>query len=46
MSPWLLNVYIDGVMEEVKMGMGARFLEDGRVEIDWPLVCRLLSSMW
>ena len=32
-SPWLFNVYIDGVMKEVKMGMGRRgvsFLEDGR----------------
>ena len=28
---------------EVKMGMerrGVRFLEDGRVDIAWPLVCR------
>ena len=24
MSPWLFNVYMDGVMEEVKMGMGRR----------------------
>ena len=42
MSPWLLNVYIDSVME-VKMGMGKRserFLEDGRAEIAWPLICR------
>ena len=33
MSSWLLNVYMDGVMKEVKMGMGGRrvsFLEDGR----------------
>ena len=33
MSPWPFNVYIDGVMKEVKMGMGRRgasFLEDGR----------------
>ena len=33
MSPWLFNVYMDGVMKEVKMGMGRRgviFLEDGR----------------
>ena len=22
MSPWLFNVYMDGVMKEVKMGMG------------------------
>ena len=31
------------IMKEVKMGMGRRgmsFLEDGRVEIAWPLVCR------
>ena len=33
MSPWLLNVYIDEVMKEVKMGMGkrgVRFLEERR----------------
>ena len=33
MSPWLFNVYMDGVMKEVKVGMGrkgVRFLEDGR----------------
>ena len=33
MSPWLFNVHMDGVMNEVKMGMGRRgvsFLEDGR----------------
>ena len=37
MSPLLFNVYIDGVMKEVKMGMGRRevsFLEDGR---EWRL---------
>ena len=30
MSPWLFNVYMDGVMKKVKMGMGrmgVRFLE-------------------
>ena len=33
MSPWLFNVYMDGVMKEVKMGMGRRevsILEEGR----------------
>ena len=33
MSPWFFNVYIDGVMKEVKIGIGRRgvkFLEDGR----------------
>ena len=33
MSPWLFNVCMDGVMKDVKMGMGRRgvsFLEDGR----------------
>ena len=33
MSSCLFNVYMDGVMKEVKMGMGRRgvsFLEDGR----------------
>ena len=33
MSPWLFNVYMDGVMKEVKMGMGrrgVRSLEDWR----------------
>ena len=33
MSPWLFSVYMDGVMKEVKMGMG-RFLEDGK---EWRL---------
>ena len=34
MSPWLFNVYMDAVMEEVKIGMrkrAVRFLEDGRL---------------
>ena len=37
MSPWVFNVYMDGVIKEVKMGMGrrgVRFLEDGR---EWRL---------
>ena len=41
-------IYMDGVMKEVKMGMGRRgvsFMEDGRVEIAWPLACRLPGSM-
>ena len=31
------------------MGMGRRgvsYLDDGKVEIAWPLVCRSLGSMW
>ena len=24
MSPWLFNIYMDGVMKEVKMGMGRK----------------------
>ena len=41
MSPGLFSVYMDGVMKEVKMGMGRRgvsILE--RVEFAWPLLCR------
>ena len=37
MSPWLLNVYMGGVMKSVKMGMGrrgVRFLEGER---EWRL---------
>ena len=37
MSPWLFNIYMDGVMKEVKMEMGrrgVRFQEDGR---EWRL---------
>ena len=38
MSPWLFNVYMDGVKKEVKMGMGrkeVRFMEEeGR---EWKL---------
>ena len=33
MSPWRFNVYMDGVLKEVKMGKGrsgVSFLEDGR----------------
>ena len=33
MPPWVFDVYMNGVMKEVKMGMGRRrvsFLEDGR----------------
>ena len=37
MSPWLINVYMDAVMTEVKMGMGRGEKE---VEIVWALVCR------
>ena len=36
-SPWLFNVYLDGVMKEVKMGMGrvgVRFQEERR---EWGL---------
>ena len=44
MSPWLfIYLYMNGVMKDVKMGMGKKgvsFLEDGRVEIAWHLVCR------
>ena len=37
MSPWLFNVYMDGMMKEVKMRMGRRrvsFMEDRR---EWRL---------
>ena len=47
-SPWLFIVYGNAVMK-VKMGMGrkgARFLEEERVEIIWPLVCRSRDSVW
>ena len=32
MSPWILNVYMEAVMEEMKIGMGkkgVRFQEEG-----------------
>ena len=38
MSPWLFNVYMDGVMKEVKMRLGRRgvsFMKDGR---EWRLL--------
>ena len=41
-SPWLFNVYMDGVVRDLGMGMGGRgvgFLEDGREGI-------LLCPMW
>ena len=34
MSPWFFNVYMDAVVE-VKIGIGVRFLEDGR---EWRLL--------
>ena len=37
MFPWLINVYINAVMKEVKMGMGrmgVKFLKEGR---EWRL---------
>ena len=43
-SPWLFNIYMDGVMKEAKMGDGKEGSElPGRwgiLEISWPLVCR------
>ena len=33
MSPWLFNVYMDGMIKEVEMGIGRRgvsFMEDGK----------------
>ena len=36
MSPWLFHVYMDGLMKEVKMGMGRRGVRF--LEIAWPLM--------
>ena len=44
MSPWLFNVYMDGIMKEVKMGEIPAGRE--RVEITWSLECRWLGSVW
>ena len=44
MSPWLFNVYMDGVMKEVKMGMGRRgvsFLENMK---EWRLPSLLYAD--
>ena len=44
MSPWLFKVYMDGVMNEVKIGMGRRgvsFMEDGRA---WRLLGLLYAD--
>ena len=42
MSPWLVNVYLDAVMQEVKLGMRRRGSEISgrgkRMESAWPLV--------
>ena len=40
MSPWVYDVCMDTVMEEVKMEMGRM---EGRDEIDGLLVCRQLA---
>ena len=45
-SPWLFNVYIDGVMKEVKMWMGRRgvsFMEDGR---EWRCLASCMQMTW
>ena len=42
MSLWLFNVYMDGLMKEIKRGMGRR----GESGYCCPLVCRSLGSMW
>ena len=44
MSPWLFNVYMDAVMNEVKIGIGrrrVRFLEEGR---EWRLLGLLYTD--
>ena len=44
MSPWLFNVYMDGVMKEVKIGMERKavsFMEDGR---EWRLPTLLYAE--
>ena len=42
MSPLAVQcIYMDGVMKELKMGIGRR-----GVEIAWPLVCKSLGSIW
>ena len=30
MSAWLFKVYMDAMMKEVKVGMGVRFMKEGR----------------
>ena len=44
MYPWLFTVYMNGVMKEVKMGMGrrgVRFMEEGR---EWILPSLLYAD--
>ena len=46
MSLWMFNLYMDGVMREVKVAMGrkgVRFLEDGR---EWILPVLLHADDW
>ena len=49
MSPWFFNVFMVAVIKEVKMRIGkrgVRFLKGReRVEIAWPLLCRLRGFM-
>ena len=51
MSPWLVNAYMDGVKEEVKMGMGdgdclASYMQitGGGPEGDGRVVCRFVEG--
>ena len=46
MSPWVLNVHIDAVLNEVEMGMGkmgVRFLEDGRKSEEYLASCMQMT---
>ena len=49
MSPWLFDVYIDGVMKEMNMGMGKRgvsFLEDGKKGSELPAGWERVEIAW
>ena len=42
MSPWLFNLYMDGVMKELGVGVsgdGVRMMENGRAEGALPIIC-------
>ena len=41
MSPWIFNVYMNAVMNEVKMGIGRRVVRFREERREWRLPCLL-----
>ena len=46
MSPWLFNVYMDGVLNEVKMGMGRRRVSYWRTRESGDYLASCMHMTW